>query len=341
MPRRRREDQRGELHHVFNRGLARRPVFESRHEVRLFLALLVREVREGRLEIEAFVVMTTHFHLLVRSVRGELSRVLQRVMSRYVRAFNRRRGRDGPLFRSRFCSRPVRSTTYRRALWRYIDRNPTRAGMAAEPWAFDHGSAARYASGRPPRWLRSAWAEAILAQAPGRTAAQRYAAAFGATVLPAEVRLVEARMRRPATAEDDLDALVEGTPTDVRDWLRSRRRLADGPRAPTYASSRSVAGVVEAGARTDPEWLHGVAGRKEASAWGVLRVALLRDVAGLAHAEIARHTASTATTVRRRLERHRRLLDDCPPYAERAAALTSSAIQRTLGRAASSRTHAA
>ena len=51
MPRRPRYDAPGRLHHVMNRGIARRTVFETRADIRYFLALLAREVRAGRLEV--------------------------------------------------------------------------------------------------------------------------------------------------------------------------------------------------------------------------------------------------------------------------------------------------
>ncbi len=63
MPWRWRSDGRGAWHHVMNRGLARRPVFEDRECVRYFLSCLARVVRRGLLEVHAYCVMTTHFHL--------------------------------------------------------------------------------------------------------------------------------------------------------------------------------------------------------------------------------------------------------------------------------------
>ena len=93
-----------------NRGLARRTVFETRQDVRAFLARLALCVRRGELEVHAYCVLTTHYHLLVRS-RGKLSEGLRRVQNDYVRWFNRARRRDGPLFRGRFLSKHVGSLT--------------------------------------------------------------------------------------------------------------------------------------------------------------------------------------------------------------------------------------
>lgn len=67
-----------------NRGIARRTLFEGREDIRFFLSRLARSVRRGQLEIHAFCVLTTHFHLLVRSPVGELSTVMRQVQLDYV-----------------------------------------------------------------------------------------------------------------------------------------------------------------------------------------------------------------------------------------------------------------
>src|SRR5437867_1139696 len=102
-----------------NRGIARRPVFETRADIRFFLACLARAVRRGELEVHVFCVLTTHFHLLVRSPIGRLAVAMKRIENAYVRYYNRTRRRDGPLFRGRFRSRPVESLRYRNLLVRY------------------------------------------------------------------------------------------------------------------------------------------------------------------------------------------------------------------------------
>src|SRR5262249_61913289 len=108
-------------------------------------------------EVHAFCVLTTHFHLLVRSLTGELSRAMCEMQKEYSRWFNRTRRRDGPLFRGRFLSKPVESPEYREYLIRYIDFNPVSAGLAATPGLYPHGSARCYASPRGPAWLCRSW----------------------------------------------------------------------------------------------------------------------------------------------------------------------------------------
>lgn len=77
MARRPRRNAPGSWRHVVNRAIGKRPYFETRSDQRYFLSRLAREVRRSTLEVHAYCLMTTHFHLLVRSPVGEL---LQRSM---------------------------------------------------------------------------------------------------------------------------------------------------------------------------------------------------------------------------------------------------------------------
>ena len=88
MGRRLRSDAPGAWHHVMNRGIARRTIFESREDMRHFMGCVAGTVHHGLLEVHAHSVMTTHFHLLVRSPQGKLSKALQLIQHGYSLWFN-------------------------------------------------------------------------------------------------------------------------------------------------------------------------------------------------------------------------------------------------------------
>ncbi len=77
MARRTRNDGPDTWHHVMNRAIARRSLFETPEDIRFFLAGVARAVRRGHLEVHAWCVLTTHFHMLVRSPQGRLSEVMR------------------------------------------------------------------------------------------------------------------------------------------------------------------------------------------------------------------------------------------------------------------------
>ena len=114
---------------ITNRGLAKRAVFERRQDVERFYAALAKVVAMGLVEIHAFVFLTTHFHLLLRSLVGEISLAMKLVTNEFVRDFNRTRKRDGSLFAGRFHGRGIEDPGHWEAALRYPDTggvaNPT------------------------------------------------------------------------------------------------------------------------------------------------------------------------------------------------------------------------
>ena len=85
MPRIARADRPGFWHHVTNRAIARRTLFERREDFRVFIAALACAVRRGEIEVHAFCLMGTHYHLLVRSLLGELGSAMRRIQLVYSR----------------------------------------------------------------------------------------------------------------------------------------------------------------------------------------------------------------------------------------------------------------
>lgn len=334
MARRSRQDTPGSWHHVMNRGIARRPLFENREDVRYFLSRLAREVRRGRIELHSWCVMTTHYHLLARSPRGEVSEALRRSQNEYARFFNRRHRRDGALIRGRFRSKPVDSLTYRRNLVRYIDANPVVAGIVDDASAYPYGSARQYTRHSGPPWLTRTWVEHEVTSTTSREfRPDDYSAAFPASRDAALARLIERRLER-GDGPDPLDQLVEAASSQVRAWMIRKAKLADGTREfqPLCDSSSVQAAVttmrVQAG-----EWRSPSACRAP-DLWTVAESGLLRDIAGLTWAEIADLCGCSTATSHSRHRLHARLLVELPGYADRVSRLTASALERCFGRPA-------
>lgn len=248
MPRRNRHDHPGCLHHVMNRGLARRSIFESKADVRKFLGLLTCAVRARRIELHAFVFMLTHFHLLVRSLDGQLSETKRRVQNGYVRGFNRSRRRDGPLMRGRFLSFPVTTSVYARTALRYMDQNPVDARMVARPYEYPYSSARfQRLEQHPRKGLARTLVDGMIARHfPADTPREvAYDALFMPRLRPEQITWVESRLMGPAREPDDLDALLRATTPGVRTWARAKARLADNtkPGLP-LVDANTVAAVV-------------------------------------------------------------------------------------------------
>ena len=81
------------------------------------------------LEVHAYSLMPTHYHLLVRSPLGNLSDGMRHLGGAYTKVFNCRHGQDGSLFRGRFKSQLVKYEAYLLYLLAYIHLNPLKAGL--------------------------------------------------------------------------------------------------------------------------------------------------------------------------------------------------------------------
>ena len=327
MPRRPRGDAPDTWHHVMNRGLARRTVFETDADCRKFLALVAIEVRRGRIELHADSLLATHFHLLVRSVTGELSRAMRNIQNGYARWFNRTRDRDGPLFRGRFLSRPVDSLEYRRTVVAYIHDNAVAAGIAANPTDHPWSSAFHIVRDRRPPWLATDWVEDELARRGcGASAEERLASAFPTRLDPEFRRWVEKQLHaRLPDAPEDASIRYAGSPRVVR-WMFRKARLADGTKPfRRVTPACAVEEVVEA-ARRKLGPILGCFRRRARDAWTSLRAGLLRRLAGCTHREIALRSGRHTSTSCRDVQDHQRLMQGFPRYEHLAASLAASVL---------------
>ena len=133
MPRGRRELVEGGLYHVYNRFARGENVFGDPNEAVEFAELLREVKRRDGLTVYAWALLSNHFHIAVRSSAVSLSRSMHRLQGGFARRFNRRWGRSGPLWQSRYQTRVVTTQDYLEQVIVYIHLNPVRAGLAEDP----------------------------------------------------------------------------------------------------------------------------------------------------------------------------------------------------------------
>jgi len=119
---------------VVQRGNDRQPCFFTTDDYRRYL----REINEIALHegcaIHAYVLMTNHVHLLVTPPDvGHVSRMMQALGRRYVRYINQAHHRTGTLWEGRYKACLVASDSHLLQCHRYIELNPMRAAMVADP----------------------------------------------------------------------------------------------------------------------------------------------------------------------------------------------------------------
>ena len=143
-------------YHVMNRGRGRQCVFPSEEYYKDYLQCLSEANKRFGVEILAYCLMGNHYHLLIKTPRGNLSRAMRHIDGLYTQRYNRRKGTDGSLFRGRYKAILVDDSRYLLQVSRYIHRNPIELkkplvnSVEEYPWS----SFAAYLNlEKTPRWL--------------------------------------------------------------------------------------------------------------------------------------------------------------------------------------------
>jgi putative transposase len=121
------------LFQVTTRGVVGAHVFIDDVDRHCFLRLFAANVRRHRWRVEAFCLMTTHYHAVIVALVEELSRGMQRLNGDYARTFNKRHGRRGHLWSERFASWAIEDEEHLENTVRYVLMNPVRAGLCERP----------------------------------------------------------------------------------------------------------------------------------------------------------------------------------------------------------------
>ncbi len=142
-------------HHVVQREHNRQVVFAEARDYRRYLETLQEFKDVFGVRVYAFCLMKNHVHLLLApATQAGLGMLMKRLAGRQTQHHNRAEGRRGTLWEGRYKSSPVQSDRYLMACIRYIELNPVRARMVAEPEDYVWSSARRWSPGTNPYpWL--------------------------------------------------------------------------------------------------------------------------------------------------------------------------------------------
>ena len=144
----------GYPHHIIQRGNNRQLIFMDVADRQLFLDLLEEHSRQFGVAIHSYVLMDNHIHVLATPSTAEaLPGMMQAVGRRYVRYFNDRYHRTGTLWDGRYKSTLVQSESYLLICMAYVDLNPVRAGMVAQPADYAWSSHGHYTGQRTDKLI--------------------------------------------------------------------------------------------------------------------------------------------------------------------------------------------
>lgn len=140
--------------HIYNLGADGQDIFSLPGDQEIFESVLGETALRHGIVIEAYVLMTNHFHLVVDVGDGDLSAWVRDFSAAYASAYNARTARRGPLFVGRFSSIPILDECQFVAVVRYVHRNPLDFVPAEALAAYRWSSLGLYVGRRPkPEWF--------------------------------------------------------------------------------------------------------------------------------------------------------------------------------------------
>ena len=135
-----------EFYHIYSRGVDRRVIFNDNKDKQHFLKLLylcnsserieMRNLPHGKsvyeykkddalVDIGAYCLMPNHIHLLLHEhAEGGITKFMAKLLTAYLKYFNKKVNRTGALFDGRLRARNVTDDSYMHYLYSYIHLNP-------------------------------------------------------------------------------------------------------------------------------------------------------------------------------------------------------------------------
>jgi putative transposase len=148
----------GALYHITSRGDGREDIYRRDADRKAFLELLAEVCERFNWWGHAYCLMTNHYHLLMETPDGNLSKGMRQLNGVYTQRFNDLHGRCGHVLQGRYKAIIVQRDAYLKELSRYVVLNPVRAHMVAAPGDWPWSSyRATIGDARCPEWLRRDW----------------------------------------------------------------------------------------------------------------------------------------------------------------------------------------
>ncbi len=135
----------GEYYHIFNRGVAKMPIFHNYYDYSRFIKTMLYYLIEGPkpkfsiftptitkldttkkiVEIICYCLMPNHFHFLLKqTIDGGITEFASKLSNSYTKYFNVKQKRVGPLLQGEFKAVHIETNDQLIHLSRYIHLNP-------------------------------------------------------------------------------------------------------------------------------------------------------------------------------------------------------------------------
>lgn len=148
----------GAIYHVTTRGHGDADIFTDDQDRQQFLTVLGEVVSRSGWIVHAYVLMDNHYHLLIETPNGNLSRGMRQLNGVYTQRFNSLHGSGGRVFQGRFKAVLVERDGLLLELCRYVVLNPLRLkavkNISRYRWSSYRATAGEV---QAPAWLSTDW----------------------------------------------------------------------------------------------------------------------------------------------------------------------------------------
>ena len=156
----------GAVYHITTRGNEKKPIFKEEEDRKIFLEILDEVNKRYNWICHAYCLMNNHYHLIIETPDGNLSKGMRQLNGVYTQIFNRRHHRVGHIFQGRYKAILIQKESHLLEVCRYVVLNPVRAKAVKHPeeWRW---SSYRATAGleKPHSCLTTEW---VLGQFSGR-----------------------------------------------------------------------------------------------------------------------------------------------------------------------------
>lgn len=122
-----------------------------RPDVAIVLQSILREGDGGLYHLHRWVIMPNHVHVLLTLEQyAELGHVIQRIKGSTSHAINRLLGQSGRLWQPEYFDRLIRDAAHLEKVGQYIEWNPVKAKLCADPKHWPYSSASAIHRDSPP-----------------------------------------------------------------------------------------------------------------------------------------------------------------------------------------------
>ena len=123
----------GALYHVTSRGNEKKPISRDETDRNIFLDILSSVNKRYSWFCHAYCLMNNHYHIVIETPDGNLSKGMRQLNGVYTQAFNKRHRRVGHIFQGRYKAILIQKESHLLEVCRYVVLNPVRAKAAKNP----------------------------------------------------------------------------------------------------------------------------------------------------------------------------------------------------------------